>query len=52
MNGLGEGVIGERLLHLDGLVGVDESVHVGRHVGTEITAEVSDTVMLCAYVPW
>lgn len=52
MNSLGEGVIGKRLLHLDGFVGVDESVHVGRHGGTEITAEVSDTVMLCAYVPW
>ncbi len=52
MHSLRECVIGERLLHLDGLVGVDESVHVGRHGGTEITAEVSDTVMLCAYVPW
>lgn len=52
MNSLGEGIIVERLLHLDGLVGVNKSVHVGRHGGTEITAEVSDTVMLCAYVPW
>ena len=52
MHSLREGVIGERLLHLDGLVGVDEFVHVGRHDGSKITAEVSDTVMLCAYVPW
>jgi len=31
MHGLGEGVVGEGLLHLDGLTGVDELVHVGGH---------------------
>jgi hypothetical protein len=32
MDRLGEGVVGERLLDLDGLTGLDELVHVGGHV--------------------
>jgi hypothetical protein len=27
-----EGIVGEGLLHFDGLAGVDELVYVGRHV--------------------
>jgi hypothetical protein len=36
--GLGEGVVGERLLDLYGLTGVDELVDVGRHVGSAVCA--------------
>jgi hypothetical protein len=34
MLGLGQRIVGERLLHLDGLAGVNEFVDVGRHVGS------------------
>jgi hypothetical protein len=33
--GLGQGVVGESLLNLDGFTGVDELVDVGRHIGQE-----------------
>jgi hypothetical protein len=32
MDRLGEGVVGEGLLDLDGLTGLDELVHVGGHL--------------------
>jgi hypothetical protein len=39
MDGLGERVVGERLVHLDGLAGVDELVHVGGHGTTSKSDE-------------
>ena len=44
MLGVGEGVVGEGLLDLDGLTGVDELVDVGRHVGSavELAVELFD----------
>jgi hypothetical protein len=44
MFGVREGVIGERLLDLDGLAGVDELVDVGRHIGSarDLAVEVFD----------
>ena len=37
---MGKGVVGERLLDLDGLAGVDELVDVGRHVGSAVALAV------------
>jgi hypothetical protein len=37
---LREGVVGERLLDLDGLTGVGELVHVGRHIGSAVALAV------------
>ena len=34
MHGFGERVVTERLLNLDGLVGIDELVYVGGHRGS------------------
>jgi len=51
VHSFGQRIVGERLLHLDGFVGVDESVDVRWHGSTEITADVSDTVMSCWCVP-
>ena len=44
MLGVGQGVVGERLLDLDRFAGVDELVDVGRHIGSavELAVEVFD----------
>jgi hypothetical protein len=44
MVGMGERIVGECLLHLDGLAGVDELVDVGWHVGSagELAVELID----------
>jgi hypothetical protein len=40
MLGMGQRVVSERLLDLDGLTGVDELVDVGRHIGSAVALAV------------